>query len=220
VWLRSQVSHVAELHVNIAGGSRQILGGTIPRVAVVAREAIYQGLALGTVDLIAENIRINLPQVIKGQSLRLLEPIAVTAAVKFSEADLQTSLASPLLSQAITDLITQILGADPQHPHWTIDWQRLQIAPQTLHLNGRLTTAGQTVPIAISMGLSIENGHMLILDPLEINCSLVDADGNPQPLPGSHLTHAQIDLGNDVNIDRLQLLAGESICHGQIQVNP
>ena len=206
--------------MDIAGGSRQILGGTIPRVAVAAKGAIYQGLALGTIDLIAENIRINLPQVIKGQALRLLEPIAVTAEVKFSEADLQTSLASPLLSQAITDLIAQILAADPQHLDWTIEWQQLQIAPQMLHLNGRLTTAGQTVPIAIAMGLNIQDGHILLLDPLKINCSIADADGQLHPLPGSHLTHTQIDLGNDVQIDRLQLLAGESICHGQIQVNP
>jgi hypothetical protein len=196
------------------------LGGTIPRVAVAAKGAIYQGLALGTIDLIAENIRINLPQVLKGQPLRLLEPIAVTAEVKFSEADLQTSLASPLLSQAITDLITQILAADVEHLDWTIDWQQLQIAPQMLHLHGRLTTAGQTVPIAIVMGLNIQDGHILLLDPLEINCSIADADGHLQPLPGSSLTHTQIDLGNDVQIDRLQLLAGESICHGQIQVNP
>jgi hypothetical protein len=220
VWLRSQVSHVEDLHVDIAGGSRQILGGTIPRVAVAAKGAIYQGLALGTIDLIAENIRIDLPQVIKGQPLRLLEPLSVTAEVKFSETDLQRSLASPLLSQAITDLITQILAADSSQTDWTIEWQQLQIAPQTLHLNGRLTTAGQTVPISIAMGLSIKDGHVLRLDPLEINCSIADADGNLQPLPGSNLTHCEIDLGNDVQIDRLQLLAGESICHGQIQVNP
>ena len=36
VWLRSQVSHVDDLQVDIAGGSRQILGGTIPGVTVVA----------------------------------------------------------------------------------------------------------------------------------------------------------------------------------------
>jgi hypothetical protein len=220
VWLRSQVSHVDDLHVEIAGGSRQILGGTIPRVAVGAKGAIYQGLALGTIDLVAENIRINLPQVIKGQALRLLEPIAVTAEVIFSEADLQTSLASPLLSQAITDLITQILAADPQHSQWRADWQQLEIAPGTLYLNGRLTTAGQTVPIAISMGLSIADGHILTLDPLDINCAIADAAGNLQPLPGSDLTRTQIDLGNDVQIDRLELLAGEASCHGRIQVNP
>jgi hypothetical protein len=220
VWLRSQVSHVDDLHVDIAGGSRQILGGTIPRVEVAAKGAIYQGLALGTIDLIAENIRINLPQVIKGQPLRLLEPIVVTAEMKFSETDLQASLASPLLSQAITDLIAQILATDSLQHDWKIDWQQLQISPQTIHLNGRLTTARQTVPIAIAMGLNVQDGHILLLDPLEIDCAIADADGNLQPLPGSNLTHTQIDLGNDVQIDRLQLLAGESICHGRIQVNP
>ena len=220
VWLRSQVSHVDDLRVEIAGGSRQILGGTIPRVAVAATGAIYQGLALGSIDLIADNIRINLPQVLKGQALRLLEPIAVTAAVKFSETDLQTSLASPLLSQAITDLITQILATDPQQADWTIDWQKLQIVPQTLMLWGNLTTARQTVPIEIVMGLAIKNGHILILDPLQIDCSIVGADGNLCALPGSKLTRHQIDLGDDVNITQLQLLSGESICHGRIQVNP
>ena len=220
VWLRSQVSQVDDLRVDIAGSSRQILGGTIPRVAVTATGATYQGLALGSIDLIAENIRINLPQVIKGQALRLLKPIAVTVAVKFSETDLQTSLASPLLSQAITDLIAQILAADPQQPDWDIDWQKLQIAPQTLILWGNLTTVGQTVPIEISMGLAVREGHVLILDPLQIDCSILDADGHLCALPGSKLTCHQIDLGDDVNITQLQLLAGESICHGRIQVNP
>ena len=129
VWLRSQVSHVEDIRVEIAGGSRQILSGTIPRVAVVAVGAIYQGLSLGSIDLVAENIRINLPQVLKGQPLGLLEPIAVTAEVKFSAADLQISLATPLLSQAITDLFTQIVGAQGQIS-WLIDWTRVQIFPQ------------------------------------------------------------------------------------------
>ncbi len=220
VWLRSQVSHVDDLRVDIAGGSRQILSGTIPHVAVAATGAIYQGLSLGSIDLIAENIRINLPQVLKGQALRLLEPIAVLAEVKFSERDLQASLASPLLSLAVTDLFAQILATDGETPDWTIDWQRLQLAPQTLLLWGQLTTAGQTVPIEIAMGLAIRDGRVLILDPLAIACEIVGADGRSHPLPGSNLTYHQIDLGDDVDITQLQLLAGESICHGRIQVNP
>jgi hypothetical protein len=200
VWLRSQVSHVHDLQVDIAGGSRQILGGTIPRVAVTAIGAIYQGLSLGSIDLIAENIRINLPQVLKGQALRLLESITVLANVKFSETDLQASLAAPLLSQAITDLFTQLLTTDAPQPEWLIDWQQLQIAPQTLILQGNLTTAGQTAPIEIAMGIAISDGRILHLDPLKISC--------------------EIDLGTDVNITRLELGTGELICQGQIQVNP
>jgi hypothetical protein len=216
VWLRSQVSHVDDLKVDIAGGSLQILSGTIPRVAIGAIGAIYQGLSMGSIDLIAENIQINLPQVLKGQPLRLLESIAVMAEAKFSEPDLQASLASPLLSQAITDLFTQIIAADPQQTDWLIDWHQLQIAPQTLILQGNLTIIEQIpadkTPISIVMGIDIRDGHILHLDPLTITCAI--------DLPGSNLDRHQIDLGDDVNITQLILDAGELICQGQIQVNP
>jgi hypothetical protein len=216
VWLRSQVSHVDDLKVDIAGGSLQILSGTIPRVAIGAIGAIYQGLSMGSIDLIAENIQINLPQVLKGQPLRLLESIAVMAEAKFSEPDLQASLASPLLSQAITDLFTQIIAADPQQTDWLIDWHQLQIAPQTLILQGNLTIIEQIpadkTPISIIMGIDIRDGHILHLDPLTITCAI--------DLPGSNLDRHQIDLGDDVNITQLILDAGELICQGQIQVNP
>ncbi len=212
MWLRSQVSHVDDLQVDIGGGSRQILGGTIPRVAVGARGAIYQGLSLGSIDLTAENIQINLPQVLKGRPLQLLEPIAVLAEVKFSETDLQTSLASPLLSLAITDLFAQILSVDSHQTDWCIDWNQLQIQPQTLTIGGNLTTAGQTAPIEIVMGIGMQDGHILDLDPLTINC--------PIDLPGNNLTSHRIDLGDDVNITQLELITGALICHGRIQVNP
>ncbi len=214
VWLRSQVSQVDNLHVDIAGGSRQILGGTIPRVAVIAAGAVYRGLALGSIDLIAENIRINLPQVMRGQPVRLLEPIAVMAEAKFTEIGLQASLAAPLLSQAITDLLTQILANDgsAHSTDWTINWQQIQIAPQQLILQGNLTTGGQTAPIQIAMGIDIRDGHILHLDPLAISC--------PLDLPGSNITSHRIDLGADVRITQLQLTTGELICQGQIQVNP
>jgi LmeA-like phospholipid-binding len=212
VWLRSQVSHVDDLQVEIAGGSIQILGGTIPQVQVVAVGAIYQGLSLGSIDLIAENIRINLPQVLKGEALRLLESIGVTAKVKFSETDLQASLISPLLSQAITDLFTQILSTNPQSAHWSVEWERVRIDPLTLILQGKLTTDGQTVPIEIGMGIAMTDGHIIQLDPIAINCAV--------DLPGINITSHSIDLGEDVNITELQLVAGEILCQGRIQVNP
>jgi LmeA-like phospholipid-binding len=212
VWLRSQVSHVDDLQVDIAGGSIQILGGTIPQVAVIARGAIYQGLSLGSIDLVAENIRINLPQVIKGQPLALVESIAVTAKVKFSEQELQASLAAPILSQAITDLLTQVLATNSSQSPWLVAWELVQIVPQTLILKGTLTIDSQAAPIEISMGIAIQDGQLLQLDPLKITCSL--------DLPGRNITSHQIDLGDDVNITQLQLLAGELFCQGEIQVNP
>jgi LmeA-like phospholipid-binding len=220
IWLRSQVSQVEHLHVDIAGGSRQILGGTIPRVAVVATGAIYQGLSLGSIDLIADNIRINLPQVMRGQPLRLLEPIGVTAEAKFTEADLQASLASPLLSQALTDLLTQILATRSASATTSrssqvdrqMSWHRIEMIPHQLILHGNLLADSQPVPLQIAMGIDIRDGHILDLDPISITC--------PIELPGSDITSHQIDLGTEVNITQLLITTGELICQGQIQVNP
>jgi hypothetical protein len=212
VWLRSQVSQVEELHVNIAGGDRQILGGTVPQVTVTAIGAIYQGLSLGSIDLLAENIRINLPQVMRGKPLRLLEPIQVGASAKFTEADLQASLAAPLLSQGITDLLSQILVTDAQQLVGKIEWYHLSIGSHRLSLRGKIATATETVPIDIHTGISTIDGHQLHLDPLEITC--------PIDLPGSDLTSYLLDLGPDVNITNLTLDRGQLVCQGLIQVQP
>jgi hypothetical protein len=174
--------------------------------------AVYQGLSLGSIDLSAQNIRINLPQVIQGKPLCLLAPIPILAEVKFTEADLQASLAAPLLSQAIDDLLTQILATDSAPSNWTIDWQRLHITPHTLTLQGNLTSDGRVAPIEFRMGLEIADGHTLHLDPLVISC--------PIALPGTDINSYKIDLGSDVNISELQLTPGLLICRGQIQVNP
>ncbi len=211
-WLRSQVSQVDELQVDIGGGSLQILGGTIPRISVVAVGAVYQGLSLGAIDLTAENIRVNLPQVVRGQPLCLLAPIPILAIAKFTAADLQASLAAPLLSQAITDLLAQILATDAAWRTWEVDWHHLQLTPQTLILQGNLSAIGQTAPIELRMGLDISNGHILHLDPLTITCAI--------DLPGSEIVSHQIDLGSDVNITELNLSEGLLTCRGQIMVNP
>ena len=211
-WLRSQVSQVDELQVNIAGGSLQILGGTIPQITVVAVGAVYQGLWLGSIDLSAENIRVNLPQVVRGQPLSLLAPIPVLAVAKFTEADLQASLSAPLLSNAITDLLAQILATDSAQTKWQIDWHHLQIAPATITLQGNLTALDRASEIELRMGLEIVDGHILHLDPLAISC--------PIDLPGSDLTQYKVDLGSDVNITELNLSEGLLTCRGQIQVNP
>lgn len=210
--MRSQVSQVDELQVQIGGGSLQILGGTIPQITVVAVGAVYQGLYLGSIDLNAENIRVNLPQVVRGQPLCLLAPIPVQAVAKFTETDLQASLAAPLLSNAISDLLTQILATDAAQSKWQIDWQQLQILPKTLVLQGNLTTIEGTAPLELRMSLEIVDGHILHLDPLAISC--------PIDLPGSNITSFKIDLGSDVNITELHLNEGLLLCRGQIQVNP
>jgi hypothetical protein len=149
----------------------------------------------------------------RGKPLRLLEPIQVAASAKFTEADLQASLAAPLLSQGINDLLNQILAADINHKSsGAIDWHHLQIAPDRLSLGGKIATTNDTIPIDIHTGIKIKDGYLLHLDPLEIIC--------PIELPGSDINSYTIDLGRDVNITELTLDRGQLICQGNIQVQP
>jgi len=101
LWLRSQVEHIDTLEIEIAGKSRQILSGDIPKANVIGAGAKYQGLAVTNIDLCAEAIHLNIAQILKGEALRLLDPIRVTMDVELSPEDLQSCLKSPIFLDAI-----------------------------------------------------------------------------------------------------------------------
>jgi hypothetical protein len=101
LWLRSQVEHIETLEIAIAGKSRQILSGDISKATVIGSAAKYQGLAVTNIDLSAEAIHLNISQILKGDQLRLLDPIRVTMDVELSPEDLQSCLKSPIFLEAI-----------------------------------------------------------------------------------------------------------------------
>jgi len=101
LWLRSQVEHIETIEIAIAGKSRQILSGDIPKATVIGAGAKYQGLAITNIDLCAEAIHLNISEILKGEALRLLDPIRVTMDVELAAADLQSCLKSPLFLEAI-----------------------------------------------------------------------------------------------------------------------
>ncbi len=101
LWLRSQVEHIDTIEIAIAGKSRQILSGDIPKATVIGSGAKYQGLAVTNIDLCAEAIHLNIPQILKGDPLRLLNAIRVTMDVNLSPEDLQSCLKSPIFLEAI-----------------------------------------------------------------------------------------------------------------------
>ena len=126
MWLRTQVSQIEQLQVDIEAGSRQVISGSIPRVSVIAYKAVYQGLHLSKVDLIAENIHINIGSVLKGQRLRLLEKVPVSGEISQHEEDLSASLSSTLLSTALNDLLVKFLPENGLNSKSTT-WQKVEI---------------------------------------------------------------------------------------------
>ncbi|MCS6959519.1 MAG: DUF2993 domain-containing protein [Pseudanabaenaceae cyanobacterium SKYGB_i_bin29] len=101
LWLRSQVEGVAQLDIDIDSGDGQLLQGNIPYAQVTARDVRYQGLEAAYVRLVAQAIHLNLPQVLQGQPLQLLDPIVVHVHLSATRTQLQQALQSPLVTAAL-----------------------------------------------------------------------------------------------------------------------
>lgn len=211
LWLRSQVSQVSQLSVEIRASDRQILSGCIPWVSIFASHAVYQGLHLTKTQLVAENIRINIGSILKGQPLRLLETVPVVGELIQEEEDLNASLSSTLLSTALNDLLVKLL---PEHSpkSKSIIWQKINLDNSKVILSAILPTVREGEHLDISMGLELLSPYELQLAPIQINSNTVALlEGNN----GHYL-----NLGSDVDIQELTLIPRKLVCRGRINVNP
>lgn len=108
LWLHSQLDHLENLDFRIEGRDRQILSGYLPQVSLSASQAVYQGLQVSRAEVRAEEIYLNLGQVIRGKALRLLQPFPVRGLVYLTREDLRASLQAPLLAQGLGDVLGQL----------------------------------------------------------------------------------------------------------------
>jgi hypothetical protein len=215
LWLRSQVEEIESLDLKISGGDRQILSGYIPQISLATNRAIYQGLHLRQIELQAENIKINLGQIIRGKPLRLLEPIPVSGQLLLDETDLQASVISPLLSQGLTELVFALLEKsgisepETQLESYQINWENIELSHEKFNLTGNLThpNNNQTF-LNISSGLALINPQKLYLNPITI-------EGLPEHLE-ININQLEIDLGDHVEIAELNLTKGQLSCIGQM----
>ena len=211
LWLRSQVSQISELEVEIKASDRQILSGRIPSVSIFATHAVYQGLLITQIQLIAENIRINIGSVLKGKPLRLLETVPVVGDLIIDEKDLNASLSSDLLSTALSDLLVKVLPTHyPQSQ--PVNWQEILLENNQIILQGMKVTNSETIPLKICLGLQLLSGHDLQVAHIKIKPDQGDK------LEGNHKYN--LDLGSDVDIQELTLIPGKLVCRGRINVNP
>ncbi len=207
-WLRTQVSEVESLDVQIAAKDRQILSGTIPAVSILATKTIYRGISLQKIKLLADQIEVNLSQVMRGKPLRVLQPIEVEIEATIADADLLSSLTAPLLSGAVNQLIAQVIALPAGD--WRLVWQSAQIESDKLTLQGWVKQDSSSFPINIRTGIALLEGRIIYLAPLAINCALVD-----KPVESY-----SINLGDEVNLRELVLADGELHCTGQVRICP
>ncbi|MEH2046994.1 LmeA family phospholipid-binding protein [Nostoc sp.] len=211
LWLRAQVSQISELEVEIKASDRQLFSGRIPSVSVFATHAVYQGLLITQIQLIAENIRVNIGSVLKGKPLQLLETVPVVGDLIVDEKDLNASLSSDLLSTALSDLLVKVLPTDyPQSQ--PIKWQEILLGNNQIILRGLRVTNSETTPLEICLGLQLISGRELQLAHIPIKLDQKNI------LKNNH--EYNLDLGSDVDIQELTLIPGKLVCRGRINVNP
>ncbi len=215
--MRSQVTQIKDLQVQVIGKNKQILKGYIPQVLLSCDRATYQGLYLSQIELNGLDIAVNLPEVIKKQPLRLVEPIFVEIQLKLGAADLQASLDSELLRSGLDDLWQMILSAQTDTSSrsladMTVEWHSIAIANENLHLAGTYQdTSGGNQELSLSTGINLANNQTLCLSPLKITSESL--------LSGNLENQLEIDLGTDVAIEELTIESEQIVCAGKIRIN-
>jgi hypothetical protein len=222
LWLRSQLEQVEHLQVNLEAGDRQLLSGTVQRVTVKAQNAVYRGLHLAQVELTGEQIQTNLRQLMRGQPLRLSQSFPIAGMVRLTEADLNQSLRSPLLAQAVTDFLLLLLSQETAEQAGgkaalTLEQPQITLQTDSLTLVAHLgSTGSKPTPIALRTGLQLASAQALKL----IRPQLLPHATARQGLPLRDFDGYTIDLGSQVSLTELMLEPGQLACCGQILVTP
>jgi hypothetical protein len=226
LWLMTQVESATELQVNIQSSDRMLLRGRIQQVQVSARQVIYQGLHLSQIDLIATGIRINLGQILKGKPLKLLEPVPIAGELRCLESDLNHSLQSSLLADALTEFLTSLLkigqseegdteaGLEISPPQ--IKGPQITVNENHVQIISTLATAnGQQQPVGLQMALALASPHELLFQQL----AWLPQIPLHQRIPPIW-DDFKIDLGTEVNLQHLELSQGELLCRAKLEVMP
>ncbi|AFY61473.1 DUF2993 domain-containing protein [Synechococcus sp. PCC 6312] len=209
-WLQTQVEAVTELEIDLQAKDQQVLAGYLPLVRVLAVGVIFQGLCLTQARLQAENIRVNLGQVLRGKPLKLLEPIQAWGELHLTSADFQQSLDSDLMRSALRDLIC-ILSKELNQPLPTA-LATLQVAEATVNfghgaLDCTLNLLGEQ-PFTISFASEIGLASPQCLEFRQLRAFGLE----PQTI--------QINLGEDVHLESLCLTPEKLTCEGGLTVFP
>lgn len=213
-WLSSQLEAVTGLEIEIQGGDRQILRGYLPPVRVAATMARYRGIQLRQAVLEAEQIQINLGQVLRGKPLKLLAPVPVRGELVLSQEDLDASLAAPLLQSGLRELLKLLEQRGLAKAAGNLqEWQLLrtqgELGSGRLKLVFTMVNAqGEQVHWCLTTHVRLQDERTLCLENVQWQG---DKDSYPT---------VAIDLGDGVAIQALRLEAGALRVQGRICIYP
>lgn len=216
-WLRSQLETVEDLNMEIHAGDKQILTGKINQVSLATTKAIYQGIHISKASVNTENIAVNLGGILRGKPLKLLQPIFVKGEVILTDNDLQTSLESTLLHQGLIDLVHLLLNhqniANYENilAQYQFFWHNITLKDDKFILSAILTNSiEQKFNLIITSSLTLKDDQTLLFNPIEII-------GIPD-IQNIIINNFEVDLGNDVALEKLILTSQNLSCIGKLKV--
>jgi len=211
LWLRSQLNQVSHLEVQITASDRQLLSGCVPGVFISASHLVYKGLHITQIELQAENIQLNVSSILKGQPLQLSAIVPVVGKLMITEQNLNNSLSSPLLLTAINDGLIPLL-AEYSLNSKSITWRKITLDNQLLILHGIPISDIEGAFFNIYLGLELLNGQELQLTQVQVKTDQeVFLEKNSPYI---------INLGTDVDFEKISLMPEQLSCYGRININP
>lgn len=227
LWLQTQIEQAENLQFKISSSDRCLLRGQVTQVNLSADGAVYRGLQLGQVSLIATDIHVNLGQVMRGKALQLLSPFLITGRVVLSQSDLNASLQTTTMAEALQNFLVKIYRRGDRVSEPLA--QRLEaIAAVPLdclkgsgHVRGEVLTISlhdqkTQASLVLRTRLQIQQERLLTL----LQPQLLEDIEAPTGLPLTELEGLQVDLGADVEIQHFALEDGQLKCQGSVRVQP
>jgi hypothetical protein len=211
LWLRTQLSQVSEIKIEIGASDRQLLSGSIPYVSIFATDAVYQGIHVTSIQLAAENIQVNIGGILKGKPLKLLEIVPVVGELIVEQEYLNKSLSSELLSTALNDVLVKFLPEQDIN-FQSISWHKITLDNQCLTLGAILSTETEKSHLEITAGFKLINTQEIQLAPITIK--------NNQSLILDNNSGYNLDLGSDTALEEISLESSKLVCKGRVNVNP
>lgn len=235
LWLRSQVEQVENLSVVLEGRDHDIISGYLPGVSVSAVRAVYRGIHISELRLSAQDIRINVGQVVRGKPLRLMKVFPVIGEVRLTDADLNASLGSALLGEGLRDFWRSLVqtpalraeiearyGSLPLRADMRLHNAQTRLGNQCLGLSFYPHADGQTAlhPVVLATGIIVIEGNRLQLESPRWLKNLADVTdiGIGEPIASLH--SFQWNLGSNTQLSQLTMQPEQLLCSGQLMVNP
>lgn len=197
VWLSSQLETVQGLQIKLVSTDQQLLRGIISKVSLTSDFAIYQGLNFDQISLAAEEIKVNITQILKGEPLQLLKPISISVKMRMTETHLNESLPSFLLQSGLKDFLFLLL---PNNSLPDLHWESITLDRNSFILKGK--------SVLIAGEVSLKSPQHLLISPmriegLELNTKLVPIE---------------LDLGSQVHLEDLIITEDAIFIEGNLIV--